>query len=135
MQDCVCVCVCTLTAHLLLLHTNAEVRLIELVGNVPAQGPKLPSLLYDGVEEAQPKEQLAPGVGLVAALEEVRVRYRVVEVGAEEVGTETLGRLVGHLDTCVKWDEEGEGGGRKEGERKEGERRIYVVSVAHSICR
>ena len=110
-----CVCVCMLIAYLLLFHTNAEVRLIELVGDVPAQGPKLSSLLHEGVEEAQPKEKLAPGAGLVAALKEVEVRYRVGEVGSEEVGTETLGRLVGHLNTCVKWDEErrGKGAGRR----------------------
>lgn len=38
--------------HLELLHTYAKVRLIVLIGNVPAQGTKLTSLLDHSVEEA-----------------------------------------------------------------------------------
>ena len=87
-------------AHLLLLHADPEVGLVELVGYVPAESSKLPPLLHQSVEEAEAEEQLAPGLGLVAALKEARIGDGVIEVGAEEVGSEALWRLIGHLDTC-----------------------------------
>ena len=49
---------------LLLFHADPQVRLVELVGDVPAQGSELPPLLHHGVEEAEPKEELPPGLGL-----------------------------------------------------------------------
>ena len=85
--------------YLLLLHANSEVRFIELVGDIPPQSAKFPPLLHNGVEETDAKEQLLPGSGLVATLEEGRVRDGIVEIGAKEIGTETLGRLIGHLDS------------------------------------
>ena len=83
--------------HLLLSQTNTEVTLIELIGNVPAQGSKLPSLLHQSMEETQPKEKLAPETGFVAAVKEGRVRDGVVEVRTEEIGSQSLGRFVGHF--------------------------------------
>lgn len=46
------------------------------------QGPEVPPLLHDGVEEAEAEHQLVPHGGLGTALEEHGVRDGVVEVGA-----------------------------------------------------
>ncbi len=56
----VCIALTVELKYLLLPHANTEVRLIELIRDVPAQSPKLPPLLDQGVEEAQPKQQLLP---------------------------------------------------------------------------
>ena len=53
--------------HLQLPHADPEVSLVELVGDVPAEGTELPPLLDQSVEEAEAKEELLPltlyGVG------------------------------------------------------------------------
>lgn len=85
--------------YLLLLHANPEVRFIELVRDIPPQSTKFPPLLHNGMEETDAKEQLLPGLGLVASFEEGRVRDGIVEVGPKEIGTKTLGWFVGHLDS------------------------------------
>lgn len=54
--------------HLHLPHADAQVALVELVWNVPAQRPKLAPLLDDGVEKAQREEQLLPPRRRLAAL-------------------------------------------------------------------
>ena len=41
--------------HLQLPDTDAQVRLIEPIGNVPSQGPKLPAFLNQRMEKAQRK--------------------------------------------------------------------------------
>lgn len=83
----------------MLLHANPEVGFVELVWNVPPQSPKLPPLLNNGMEKTQPEEELLPGLRLVAAFEEVGVRDGVVEIGTQEVSTESFGWLVCHLNT------------------------------------
>ena len=87
--------------HLLLLHADPEITFIELIGNVPTQGAKLPSLLHQSMEETETKQQLAPRLGFVATLEEGGVRYWVVEVGTEEVGTHSFWRFICHLHPCT----------------------------------
>jgi len=52
------------TADLLLPHADPEVRLIELVWDIPAEGPKLSPLLHYCVEETESKQQLPPGLRL-----------------------------------------------------------------------
>ena len=56
--------VCLTWPHLHLLHGDSEIRLVELIGDVPAQGTKLPPLLYQGMEETQTKQPLVPALGL-----------------------------------------------------------------------
>ena len=87
-------------AYLLLFHTDTEVTLIELIGNVPSQGSKLPPLLHQSMEETQSEEKLAPNLRFVAALEEGGVRNGVIQVGSEEVGPQPFGRLISHLHPC-----------------------------------
>ena len=87
--------------YLLLSHADPEVTLIELIWNVPAEGPKLPPLLHQSMEETEPKEQLSPDPGFVAPLEECWVRNWVVEVRAEQIGSQTLRRLIGHFHSCT----------------------------------
>ena len=50
--------------YLHLSHADAQVRLIELVRNVPSKWSKLAALLHEGVEEAQTKEHLVPATRL-----------------------------------------------------------------------
>lgn len=85
----------------MLLHADSEVRLVELVRDVPPEWSELSSLLHHGVEETQAIEELAPWLGLVAALEEVRVRDGIIQIGAEDVGTHALWRLICHFHTFV----------------------------------
>lgn len=54
------------------------------------------------MEEAQAKQQLLPHFCLRAALEEHGVRDGVIEVGAQQVGTQPFGRLVGHFDPVLE---------------------------------
>lgn len=44
--------------HVQLLHADAQIRLVELVRNVPAQRSKFPSLLDKRMEEAEAIQQL-----------------------------------------------------------------------------
>lgn len=39
--------------HVELLYTDSQVSLIELIRNIPPQGPKFPSLLYQSMKEAK----------------------------------------------------------------------------------
>ena len=50
--------------YLHLPHTDPQVRLIELIWDVPPEGTKLASLLHQSMEEAEPKEKLLPYLGL-----------------------------------------------------------------------
>ena len=85
-----------------LTSRDDKVWLRELVGHVPAQGAKLEALLDKGMEEAEAEQELVELCGPVAAVEELGIRYRVVEVGLQEVGAEALWRLVGHLDAVLE---------------------------------
>ena len=46
--------------HLELFDRDSEVSLVELIGNVPAESTKLASLLNQGMEETEAKQQLLP---------------------------------------------------------------------------
>ena len=48
-----------LDAYLQELGTSSQIRLIELIGYIPSNGPKLAPLLDAGVQVAQHKQQLA----------------------------------------------------------------------------
>lgn len=51
---------CCSRTHLQELGAGSQVRLVELVGHIPADGAKLAALLDAGVQVAQHKQQLAP---------------------------------------------------------------------------
>eukprot|EP00964_Phaeocystis_antarctica_P055484 scaffold32640_cov63-Phaeocystis_antarctica.AAC.2 len=93
-----------LEEELRLAHADAQVGRVELVLDVPTNGPVLAPLLDDGVEEAQPVDELLEGPRVLAAavVEKVHVVDRVGEEGAEQVGAQPLGRLVGHLDAVLQ---------------------------------
>mmetsp|Transcript_22137 Transcript_22137/g.48342 ORF Transcript_22137/g.48342 Transcript_22137/m.48342 type:complete len:214 (+) Transcript_22137:1762-2403(+) len=95
--------------HLELPHADAQVILVELIRNVPANRAELAPLLHDGVEEGQAEQQLAELLVLHAALKELGVADGVRGVGAQQTGTQALGRLVCHLDTVLE-DGDGEDG-------------------------
>lgn len=46
--------------YLQLSYTNAQVWLVEPIGNVPSQWPKLFPLLHKGMKEANPIQELLP---------------------------------------------------------------------------
>ena len=75
------------------LGARLEVRAVELVGDVPAEGPELPPLLHDGVEESHGVEEGGPG--LVAGV--VQVVLGDVRVKSLQTRPDPLGRLVGVL--------------------------------------
>jgi len=49
-----------------LSHADPEIRLVELVRNVPAERTELATLLHQGVEEAQSEQHLLPSLLLHA---------------------------------------------------------------------
>jgi hypothetical protein len=66
---------------------DPQVVLIELIRDVPADGPKLAPLLHHAVEEGQAKQQAAEGCILLAPVQEAGGRQRVVAVGAQQACT------------------------------------------------
>jgi len=54
--------------YLHLSHANSEVRLIEFVGNVPAEWTKLATLLNKRMEEAKAKQHLFPSLFLLCMI-------------------------------------------------------------------
>ena len=65
------------------------------IRDVPPEGAKLLALLDDGVEEAEPEDELAPSCALRVLLEEFGGN---ASEGAPQIGAKTLGRLVGYFD-------------------------------------
>lgn len=51
-----------MNGYLKLSHAYVEVRLIEPIGDIPAQRPKLFPLLNKCMEEAKPKEEFLPNL-------------------------------------------------------------------------
>mmetsp|Transcript_14309 Transcript_14309/g.34769 ORF Transcript_14309/g.34769 Transcript_14309/m.34769 type:complete len:690 (-) Transcript_14309:4721-6790(-) len=80
------------------LHACTEVRLVELVADVPAQGPELAALLDDGVHVTHHKEHLAP---LVARH---RIQHVLAHPGVRvaQACAHPHGGLVGELDGHLK---------------------------------
>lgn len=72
--------------YLKLSNRYSEIRLIKLIRRIPAQGAKFPSLLDQGMKEAQPKQKLLKYHWFIARVKECRVRNWVVEIGSKEVG-------------------------------------------------
>mmetsp|Transcript_13246 Transcript_13246/g.37418 ORF Transcript_13246/g.37418 Transcript_13246/m.37418 type:complete len:433 (-) Transcript_13246:4693-5991(-) len=88
--------------HLQLPDADAQVVLVELVRDVPANWPKLPSLLHDGVEEGKPKHELPELSILRTRVEELRVAHWVRLEGSEKAGPQPLGWLICDLDTVLQ---------------------------------
>mmetsp|Transcript_29465 Transcript_29465/g.94343 ORF Transcript_29465/g.94343 Transcript_29465/m.94343 type:complete len:339 (+) Transcript_29465:1535-2551(+) len=80
------------------LRARREVRLVELVRHVPADGPKLAPLLHHRVHEAHDEEQLPPLLAL-HRVEEVLAGPRV---RGAEAGAHAHGGLVGDLDAHLQ---------------------------------
>ena len=66
--------------HVELLGADPQVRLVELVGDVPSQGSELPPLLHESVEEAEAEQEFAELGSLLVASEELVVTDRVSQV-------------------------------------------------------
>eukprot|EP00962_Isochrysis_galbana_P011305 scaffold3166_cov111-Isochrysis_galbana.AAC.4 len=64
----------TVEEHLQLPHGDAQVRLVEGVGDVPTEGPVFAPLLQPRVEKAEAEEHLAPDVLLLTLAEEFWIR-------------------------------------------------------------
>ena len=82
-------------------HAALQVRLVEGVGDVPSDGPKLAALLHNSMEEAEGEQQLLPSSGLAGAGVAVGPRGHV-GVGAPYVGLHPLWGLRGQLDAGLQ---------------------------------
>eukprot|EP00955_Chlamydomonas_euryale_P005073 54229-Chlamydomonas_euryale.AAC.5 len=80
------------------LHARAQVRLVELVRDVPADGAKLAALLRDRVQEAHDEEQLAP----LLARDRVQQVLRDPLVRRAQPGLHADRGLVGDLDAHLQ---------------------------------
>lgn len=89
-------------------HGNPEVRVVEVVELVPAEGAEPPSLSDDAVEEGQGEEELLPLGGLGVGVEGLLLGLGGFDlgVGAEQGGLEAFGRFAGEFDGVL---EDGEG--------------------------
>lgn len=59
--------------HVELSNADTQVRFVELVPNVPAQGTELSPLLHHRMEEAESKQELLERLRLLVAFEPLRV--------------------------------------------------------------
>ena len=80
------------------LYTGSEVCLVELIGDVPAEGSKLSPLLNRGVQEGHRVQHRLP-LGQVGVVEHLLSDPSVRPLYA---GLYTLRRLVGELDTRLQ---------------------------------
>jgi hypothetical protein len=80
--------------HLELPLTHTQILIGEFVGDVPADGSELPSVLDDGVEEAESEEQFAELHAFFAGVELVLAD---VGVGTQQVGAQALWGFDCHL--------------------------------------
>ena len=79
------------------LYTGGEISLVELIGDIPAEGPELPSLLHGGVQEGHRVQDRLPlwQVGVVKLL------LSDPSVCPLHTGLNALRWLVGELDTSL----------------------------------
>ena len=89
--------------HLNKLNGGVEVRLIKLIGYIPAERPKLATLLDEGVKEAEAVEEALEGqvLAMLNIVKEAHVTDGVVQVGAEQVHAQTSWRFIGHFDAIL----------------------------------
>ena len=90
--------------HLELADTDAQIGLIEAVGDVEAERPKLATLLDEGVKEAEAVKEALEGqvLAMLNIVKEAHVTDGVVEVGAEQVHAQTSWRFIGHFDAVLE---------------------------------
>jgi hypothetical protein len=104
---------------------------VELVGDVPAERPKLAPLLDGRVEEEEADDHLLEHVGL-DALAEVGLVDRLQR--ARDVGAQPLGRLLRHLDRILEDGlREASRRRRREPEPKLGVRAVDGDLLAHLL--
>mmetsp|Transcript_48475 Transcript_48475/g.115315 ORF Transcript_48475/g.115315 Transcript_48475/m.115315 type:complete len:364 (+) Transcript_48475:1022-2113(+) len=96
---------------------DVEVRVVEIVGDVPPEVLELPPLEQRRVEEAQLKHHLLILVRLRAPLE---LRFRELVVQAREVRLEPARRLRRHLQPALQDRHRELGGGRRGEPQAEG---------------
>ena len=95
------------------LHADAEVGLVEVVGDIPADLVVLAALLHHGVEEGEHEDERRKGLVRARLLAE-RGRADLVE-GVLQVELEAIGRLGDDLERTLQ-DADGKGGRRLRGQ-------------------
>lgn len=76
------------------LYGGAEIRLVELIGDVPADWTKLPALLHGGMEEGDPVQHWLP-LHHVRYIKQFLVNETICTL---EAGLHSLRRLSRELD-------------------------------------
>jgi hypothetical protein len=80
-------------------HRNPKVCIVEVVRRIEAKRPETTTLLHEGVEHREPKEELLEGARVRAALEPISLHH--VEA-AGELRAHTLRRLVRNLHPVLQ---------------------------------
>lgn len=83
-------------------NANPQVGFVEFIGDVPTDRAELAPLLHDSVEEAQRVQELLEILALNTAFEEFGIANRIARIGSQDVGPESLRRLVRYLDAVLK---------------------------------
>lgn len=63
---------------------------------------KVPPLLHQSMKEGETKQELLPNNLFLGGAKEGRVTDRVTQVGAQQVGSHSFRRLVGHLHSILQ---------------------------------
>lgn len=85
--------------YLQLHDANSEVGFVELIRNIPTKWSKFPPFLGHSVKEAKSEQKTSPFERLLAAIEEMSIRYRVVHIGTKEIISQPFRCFVRHFDT------------------------------------
>ncbi len=88
--------------HVQLHGADSEIRLVELVGNIPSERAELAPFLDQSVEETQSEEHLLEMHRLFISGEEVVVADRIRQVGSVDVQFQASRRLVRHFDSVLQ---------------------------------
>lgn len=83
--------------YLELSAADSQVTLGELIGDVPAQGSVLSSLLDESVEEAKTVDQFLEGFGMEAAFVKLLIADWIDQEGHQQVVLQAFCRFVGHF--------------------------------------
>lgn len=86
------------TNHTQELHGKKEVEIVAFL----TQRSKVPPLLHQSMEEGETEQEFLPDDLFLGAAEEVRISNGVTQVRAQQIGSDSFGRLIGHLQSILQ---------------------------------